>query len=315
MRFVSGIERPLIAVVGPTAVGKTSVSLALARRVGGEIVSADSRQIYRHLTIGTAKPTPAEMERVPHHLVDVIDPDVWMTLGEYQARAYGAIDGVLAAGRVPLLVGGTGQYVRAVVEGWGIPAVEPQPALRAELEQFAADRGEEALHERLRAVDAAAAESIDARNVRRVVRALEVYLVTGEPISTLQVRHPPPYRILQIGLTRPRPALYARADARIKGMIAAGLAEEVKGLLAMGYGWELPSMSSLGYAHIGAYLRSEMTLEEAITNLKRDTRRFIRSQYNWFRLSDPRIVWFDLDSVEPERVIAFAAGWLEEPEG
>jgi tRNA dimethylallyltransferase len=315
MRCVSGIERPLIAVVGPTAVGKTSVSLALAERVGGEIVSADSRQIYQHLTIGTAKPTPAEMERVPHYLVDVIDPDVWMTLGEYQARAYAAIDGVLAAGRVPLLVGGTGQYVRAVVEGWGIPAVEPQPALRAELEQFAADRGEEALHERLRAVDPAAAESIDARNVRRVVRALEVYLVTGEPISTLQARHPPPYRILQIGLTRPRPALYARADARIEEMIAAGLVEEVKRLVAMGYGWELPSMSSLGYAHIGAYLRSEMTLEEAITNLKRDTRRFIRSQYNWFRLSDPRIVWFDLDSVEPERVIEFAAGWLEEPEG
>jgi tRNA dimethylallyltransferase len=302
-------------VVGPTAVGKTALSLTLAKHVGGEIVSADSRQVYKHLTIGTAKPTREELRAVAHYLIDVIEPDVWMTLGEYQTKAYAAIDDVLAAGRVPLLVGGTGQYVRAVVEGWQIPAVAPQPELRADLEQFAENEGAEALHNRLKAVDPAAAESIDPRNVRRVVRALEVYLVTGEPISQLQEREPPPYRILQIGLTRPRPALYARADARIDRMIAAGFVEEVKGLLAMGYGWELPSMSSLGYAHIGAYLRAETTLEEAIVNLKRDTRRFIRSQYNWFRMSDPKIVWFDLESVETARVLATVSDWLDGSEG
>jgi tRNA dimethylallyltransferase len=310
MQCVSRTEPLLIAVVGPTAVGKTSLSLALATHVGGEIISADSRQIYRHLTIGTAKPTPDEMRQVPHHLIDIIDPDVWMTLGEYQARAYAAIENVLASGRVPLLVGGTGQYVRAVVEGWGIPAVAPQPDLRADLEKFAEERGPRALHERLKAVDPAAAEAIDQRNVRRVVRALEVYLVTGEPISALQERHPPPYRILQIGLTRPRPILYARADARIERMIEAGFVDEVKGLLAMGYDWALPSMSSLGYTHIGAYLRSEMTLEEAVANLKRDTRRLIRSQYNWFRLTDPKITWFDLESVETDQVLAYVSDWL-----
>jgi tRNA dimethylallyltransferase len=311
MRCVSGTEPPLIAVVGPTAVGKTALSLALAVHLGGEIVSADSRQIYRHLTIGTAKPTPDEMRQVPHHLVDIIDPDVWMTLGEYQAKAYAAIEDILASGRVPLLVGGTGQYVRAVVEGWDIPSVAPQPDLRADLEKFAEDRGPRALHDRLKAVDPAAAEAIDRRNVRRVVRALEVYLVTGEPISRLQERHPPPYRILQIGLTRPRSILYARADERIERMIAAGLVDEVKGLLAMGYSWALPSMSSLGYVHIGAYLRAEATLDEAVSNLKRDTRRFIRSQYNWFRLSDPNIVWFDLESTEADQVLAYASDWLK----
>jgi tRNA dimethylallyltransferase len=189
-------------------------------------------------------------------------------------------------------VGGTGLYIKAVVEGWSIPRVKPNEALRAELVREAEVKGEEALHARLRQVDPVAAEKIDPRNVRRVIRALEVYLETGKPISELQRRRPPPYRILQIGLTMDRAALYQRIDQRVDRMIERGLVEEVRGLMEQGYGRELPAMSGLGYRQIGCYLRGEISLEEAILLIKRDTRRFVRQQYNWFRLDDERIHWF-----------------------
>jgi tRNA dimethylallyltransferase len=260
-------------------VGKTALSVRLGEALGGEVVSADSRQVYRGMDIGTAKPTADEQAQTPHHLIDIRDPDEPLSLAEYQALAYQVIDDLLARGKLPMLVGGTGQYVRAVVQGWGIPAVPP----------------DEALHARLRALDPVAAERIDPRNVRRVVRALEVCLVAGRPISELQRRCPPPYRIVHVGLTRPRPALYRRADDRVEAMLAAGLIGEVRRLVEAGYGWHLPAMSGLGYRQIGAHLRGEVSLEEAIQRIKRQTRRFIRQQYNWFRPSDPRIYWFDLE--------------------
>jgi len=228
-------------------------------------------------------------------LIDIRDPDQPLSLAEYQALAYRAIDDLLARGKLPMLVGGSGQYVRAVVQGWGIPAVPPDDALRAELYAQAEMTGHEGLHARLRALDPVAAERIDPRNVRRVVRALEVCLVAGRPISELQRRCPPPYRIVQVGLTRPRLALYRRADDRVEAMIAAGLIDEVRRLVEAGYGWGLPAMSGLGYRQIGAYLRGEASLEEAVQQIKRGTRRFIRQQYNWFRPSDPHIHWFDLE--------------------
>ncbi|HEC21400.1 MAG TPA: tRNA (adenosine(37)-N6)-dimethylallyltransferase MiaA [Chloroflexi bacterium] len=301
---------PLVVIVGPTAVGKTAAALEIARATGGEIISADSRQVYRYMDIGTAKPTPEERQLVPHHLVDFLDPDEELTLAQFQRMAYAAIDRVRARGRLPLLVGGTGQYVRAVVEGWGIPHVPPQPELRADLESFADVYGPPALYAHLVRVDPQAAEAIDWRNVRRVVRALEVYLITGQPISQLQKRTPPPYRILQIGLTRPRPALYARVDERVDRMIENGLVEEVRRLLEMGYSWDLPALSSLGYAQIGEYLRGEVTLEEAIAAIKRETRRFIRQQYTWFRPDDPAIRWFDLEETPVSDVVAFVQRWL-----
>jgi tRNA dimethylallyltransferase len=285
---------PLVVIVGPTAVGKTRLSLRLAQEFGGEIVSADSRQVYRGMDIGTAKPTLEERHRVPHHLLDVVAPDEVFTLAQYQELAYQAIDDVLARGKLPLLVGGTGQYVRAVVEGWGIPRVPPNEKLRAELYRQAEVEGEAALHARLWEVDAAAAERIDPRNVRRVVRALEVYLETGQPISELQRKKPPPYRILQIGLTLERQELYRRIDERVDGMIEAGLVEEVRGLVEQGYSYDLPSMSGLGYQQIGLYLRDQVSLEEAIQLIKRHTRRFVRHQYNWFRLDGEAIRWFDV---------------------
>jgi tRNA dimethylallyltransferase len=285
---------PLIAIIGPTAVGKTRLSLRLAQEFDGEIISADSRQVYRGMDIGTAKPTPEERARVLHHLIDVVAPDETLTLAQYQELAYDAIVYVLDRGRVPFLVGGTGQYVRAVVEGWGIPRVPPNEELRAELYRQAEVEGEAALHAHLWEVDTTAAERIDPRNVRRVVRALEVYLETGQPISELQRKKPPPYRILQIGLTMERQEIYRRIDERVDRMIEAGLVEEVRGLVEQGYGYDLSSMSGLGYQQIGLYLRGEVSLEKAIQFIKSHTRRFVRHQYNWFRLDDENIRWFDV---------------------
>ena len=294
----------LLVVVGPTAVGKTELAVCLGETLGGEVVSADSRQVYRGMDIGTAKPTAEERAQVPHHLVDIRDPNESLSLAEYQALAYQAVDDVLARGKLPMLVGGTGQYIRAVVEGWGIPAVPPDEALRAELYAEAKSSGHEALHARLWVLDPVAAERIDARNVRRVVRALEVCLIAEQPISELQRKAPPPYRVLQVGLTRPRPSLYRRVDARVEAMVAAGLVDEVRCLVEAGYDWCLPAMSSLGYPEIGAYLRGETSLAEAVQRIKRETRRFIRHQANWFRLSDPRIHWFDGDATPPSKIEA-----------
>lgn len=293
------VSKPLVAILGPTAVGKTEISLQLAQEFSGEIVSADSRTLYRGMDIGTAKPTRAEQRRVPHHLIDVVNPDETFTLADYQQRAYATIDAIHARGNVPLLVGGTGLYVRAVLEGLSIPRVEPNPARRAELEREDAAK----LYARLQQLDPLAAARIDPRNKRRVIRALEVCESAGKPISELQTRAAPNYRTLRIGLTMPRTQLYDRINARVDAMIAHGLIDEVRGLMARGYSVALPSMSGLGYRQIVAYLNGTTSLDEAVRVLKRDTRRFVHHQYTWFRLDDPRIRWFDVstDALEPIR--------------
>ena len=273
--------------------GKTATAIRLCSGFGGEIISADSRQIYRGMDIGTAKPTPDEQAAAVHHLIDIIDPDQTLGLAEYQAFATAVIADVLARRRVPFLVGGTGQWVRAVIEGWGVPHVPPDAGLRAELEVEAASAGPQALHARLAAVDPQAAARIDYRNVRRVIRALEVYLKTGTPISDQQHRQPPPYRILQVGLTMPRTVLYARLDARVDRMLAGGLLDEVKSLVGRGYGLDQPAMSGLGYRQIGLHLAGKISLDEAVGLIKKETRRFVRQQYTWFRLDDSAICWFD----------------------
>jgi tRNA dimethylallyltransferase len=296
--------RPLVAIVGPTAVGKTALALRLANHLAVEVVSADSRQVYRFMDIGTAKPSARERQQVRHHLIDVVDPDEVFTLVQYQELAYSATDDVHVRDRLPLLVGGTGLYVAAVLEGLGIPRVPPDPELRGQLEAEADAQGCEVLHERLRELDPRAAERIDARNVRRVIRALEVCIRTGKPISSLQAKSPPPYRILRIGLTMPRKPLYVRIDERVDRMMSAGLLEEVQSLVERGYGLELPSMSGLGYRQIGMYLRGEVSLDEAIALIKRHTRRFARRQTNWFRSDDTRITWFDVSEPAHEAILA-----------
>ena len=251
---------PLVVIVGPTAAGKTSMSLALAQALNGEIVSADSRLFYRGMDIGTAKPTLAERQIVRHHLIDLCQPDQTLTLGEYQDMAFAAIDDIRRRGKLPLLVGGTGQYVMAVVEGWGIPRVPPQFRLRKALAKL----GQEELGRWLSALDPARAETLDFRNVRRVIRALEVTLTAGVPISELQVKHPPPYDIGIVGLSCEREWLYERIDSRVDQMIENGLLDEVRGLIERGYSPKLPAMSGLGYRQLAAHLKGEMSLEEAL---------------------------------------------------
>lgn len=300
------MDQPLIVLLGQTAVGKTALSLKLAQEFGGEVVSADSRLFYRGMDIGTAKPTPAEQSLVPHHLIDLCLPSETITLGDYQRRAYQTIDYLLANGRLPILVGGTGQYVRAVVEGWGIPEVPPQPRLRAALARLPGPE----LARWLAALDPEAAQKHDPRNLRRVIRALEVTLVAGRPISELQRKNPPPYRILQLGLRRPREQLYARIDARVDQMMANGLLAELERLRDSGYGRSLPSMSGLGYRQLWAYLDGEMGLEEAIERIKFETHRFARHQANWFREDDPAITWFEMEEGVETAVCDLVRHWL-----
>ncbi len=296
---------PLVVIVGPTAVGKTAVSIRLAEALGGEILSADSRQVYLGMDIGTAKVSSQERARVPHHLIDLVSPDETLTLAQFQEQAYATVDEILARGRLPFLVGGTGQYVRAVVQGWGIPRVPPQPPLREALRAL----GQDELARWLALLDPQAAERIDSRNLRRVIRALEVTLVSGQPISQLQRKRPPPYRILQIGLSLPRPVLYQRIDERVDRMMEAGLLEETR-LLAREYGWEVPAMSGLGYRQLGAFLRGETSLEEAVHEIKRQSRRFVRHQANWFKPDDPDIHWFDRDETSIDELLRFIRHWL-----
>jgi tRNA dimethylallyltransferase len=250
------------------------------------------------MDIGTAKARGEERARAVHHLVDVVNPNETLSLAQFQELAYAAIDSILARGRVPFLVGGTGQYVMAIIEGWQVPRVPADEELRRELYRQAELEGPDALHARLASLDAVAAGRIDPRNVRRVVRALEVCLATGRPISEQQTKSPPPYRVLIIGLSLPRPALYQRIDDRVERMIQAGLEDEVRQLVASGYGFDLPAMSGVGYGQFAPYLRGAADLESVARDIKRATRRFVRHQSNWFRQDDARIHWLEA-SAEP----------------
>lgn len=296
---------PLLLLVGPTAVGKTELSIRLAERLNGEIISADSRLFYRGMDIGTAKPTPAEQARAPHHLIDVADPDETWSLAMFQQAAQGIIADIHAHGKLPLLVGGTGQYVRAVTQGWTPPEVVPDSRLRAELEKMKDERGKEWLYEKLKSLDPEAAAVIDLRNVRRTIRALEVIFTTGRKFSEQRGQSESPYDLLTIGLKRPREELYARVDERIEAMFAAGLLDEVRALLARGYSPELPSMSGIGYRECCQVLGGQMSGEQAQVQMKRITRVFVRRQGNWFKESDPNIHWFEAGDADVlEKVMA-----------
>ena len=285
------MSEPLLAIVGPTATGKSHLALQLAVRFDGEVVNGDSRQVYRGLDIGTAKPHLEQRRQVPHHLFDIVDPDDGFSLAQYKRLALQAVDGVHRSGRLPILVGGTGQYLWALLEGWSIPEIPPRPDLRRRLEEKARTLSSQALHQELQAIDPAGAANINGKNVRRIVRALEIYYATGQPPSELQRKAPPPWSVLILGLTMERQALYDRVDRRVDEMVQSGWIEEVKCLLDDGYSEGLPSMSSLGYREIAQYLRGETTLQNAARSIKWNTHRFIRHQYTWFRPSDRRIQW------------------------
>lgn len=312
MQFTD-LPAPLVVIVGPTAVGKTEISSQLAERMGGEIVSADSRLFYRGMDIGTAKPTIAERRGVPHHLIDVADPDDVWSLARYQQAARETIAGIHTRRRLPFMVGGTGQYVRAVVEGWLPPPQSPDERLRTVLTRWGEECGAGTLHQRLTVIDPEAASRIDPQNLRRTVRALEVIFHTGHKFSSQRRRGTSPYNLLMIGITRPRSELYARIDARIETMLAAGFQNEVRALLDQGYSPSLPTLSAIGYGEMVAYLKGSLLLEDAVARMKRRTRVFVRRQANWFKETDPEIHWFDarqLNVVEViERRIRNGQGW------
>jgi len=304
--------KPLIAIVGPTAVGKSTLALALAQWLGGEIVSADSRQVYRYLDIGTAKPSAEDRARVAHHLIDVVDPDEDFTLAQYLQLARQAIADIQQRGRLPLLVGGSGLYINALLRGLKPPPVPPDMILRRQLEEQARREGGGALHRELAAVDPEAAARIDPRNIRRTIRALEVWRRAGLRFSEMGKSEPPPYSTLMIGLTMNRADLYRRIDERVDRMMTMGLVEEVKGLISRGYGLELPAMSSLGYRQIGEYLRGGVDLDTAVRRIKTQTHRLARQQYAWFRLDDERINWFDGSKSDPATIGEYIQARLEE---
>ena len=283
----------LIAIVGPTAVGKSALAIRLAQVFDAEIVSADSRQVYRYVDIGTAKPSPEERALVPHHLIDVVDPDEDFSLALYQEMAYRVVEDINRRGRLALLVGGSGLYVQAVIRGLRIPSAAPDPELRRSLEEKAAGEGYMALYKELEQVDADAARKIDPRNARRVIRALEVCYITGLPFSQLQ-RSEPRFQTFVIGLTTAREDLYRRIDDRVDSMIERGLVQEVQALLERGYSLDLPSLSGLGYKQIGHHLQGEIELDTVVQRIKYETHRFARHQYAWFRPRDERIHWFDV---------------------
>ncbi|MFC1864472.1 tRNA (adenosine(37)-N6)-dimethylallyltransferase MiaA [Chloroflexota bacterium] len=304
-------QKSLVAIVGPTAVGKSWLALCLAQTFKGEIVSADSRQVYRHMDIGTAKPSRQEMALVPHHLVDIINPDEDFSLAQYQHLAFRAIEDIQQRNKLALLVGGSGLYVQAVLEGWGIPQVPPDPGFRHSLEEKAARGGTDELYQELTRVDPVAADRIDQRNVRRVIRALEVYRYAEASPSRLQHKETPPLNALIIGLTVDRTELYRRIDLRVDEMIEQGLIEEVARLVDTGYDFNLPAMSGIGYKQIGMFLRGELAIETAVQQIKFETHRFVRQQYNWFRLEDKRIHWFDIqDSKVMSEIETLVAGFI-----
>jgi len=300
----------VIAVVGATATGKTALAIEVARRLacGSEAVNADSRQVYRYMDIGTAKPTAAEREALPHRLIDVVDPDEAFSLGRWLELAKAALDEVWEKGRVPIVVGGTGQYVWALLEGWRVPQVPPQETLRREMEA----RPPEELLAELRGIDPESQEYIQPNNVRRVIRALEVYHATGKPLSHWRTKDAPRFESLVIGLRTAREALYERIDARVDSMMAGGFPEEVRGLVDRGYGCDLPSMSGIGYRELCSHLGGEMSLDEAVARTKTGTHRLARHQNAWFKAGDERIRWIEANEGAAEEAGRAVESWLSE---
>ncbi|HPL57652.1 MAG TPA: tRNA (adenosine(37)-N6)-dimethylallyltransferase MiaA [Flexilinea sp.] len=286
---------PVTVIVGPTAVGKTAFAIELAKIANAEIVSADSRYFYRGMDIGTAKPTPEERQSIPHHLIDVADPDETWSLALFQQKAYDAIASIHERGKNVIVVGGTGQYIRALLQGWSPPTMEADLVMRAVLEDWANEIGPMEIHKKLAILDPIAAGKIDYRNVRRTIRALEVIFGSGQRFSEQRKVTESPYSFLILGLNRSRSSLYQRIDQRIDQMIRQGFIEEVAGLLEKGYSPALPSMSAIGYREISAYLNHEISLDEAIRLIKQRTRNFVRRQANWFKTNDPQIHWFNLE--------------------
>lgn len=293
--YLEQTNNRVVIIVGPTAVGKTRLSIRLAQSIDGEIVSADSRYIYRGMDIGSAKPTITERKGIPHHMIDIADPDETWSLAKYFDKSRQKIEEILARRHVPIIVGGTGQYIRALTEGWTVPAMEPNLELRTVLGEWAEEIGPQDLYHKLGVIDKEACAFIDPSNVRRTIRALEVIFTTGNKFSMLRSKNPPKNEFWIIGLTLPRTKLYDNVDHRIDEMFRMGLVEEVKQLLKQGYESTLPSMSAIGYREVAQFIDGKITLDEVKVLMRRNTRKFIRRQANWFKPEDPSIHWYSVE--------------------
>lgn len=291
-------KKPLIILTGPTAVGKTKASIGLAKAVDGEIISADSMQVYRHMDIGSAKIKPEEMEGIPHHLIDVLEPDDEFHVVKFQQLAKKAMREIWERGHIPIVTGGSGFYIQALLYDIDFDENEKEDACRKELEAYAREHGAEALHEKLALVDPASAEMIHPNNIKRVIRALEFYEQTGKRISEhneTQRQRESPYAFAYFVLTDDRAHLYERINRRVDQMIEEGLVNEVQALKDKGYTKQLVSMQGLGYKEILDYLDGNCTLEEAIYTIKRDTRHFAKRQLTWFK-RERDVIWINKQS-------------------
>lgn len=289
------MKQPLIILTGPTAVGKTNASIGLAKAIGGEIISADSMQVYKYMDIGSAKIRPEEMDGIPHYLVDELEPDEEFHVVRFQQMAKAAMKQIYKNGHIPILVGGTGFYIQAVLYDIDFQSSEGDPDYRKELEAFAKERGADKLHEKLREIDPKAAERIHANNIKRVIRAIEYYHLTGECISLhneLERAKESPYEFRYFVLNDERSHLYERIDMRVDRMLADGLLDEVKMLKEKGYTRNMVSMQGLGYKELLSYLEGEITLDEAIYIIKRDTRHFAKRQITWFK-REKDVIWIN----------------------
>ncbi len=308
-------KRPLVVVVGPTAVGKTDVAISLAKRLNGIIISADSMQIYRHMDIGSAKPTKEEMNGIPHFMIDEVDPYEDFSVACYQEKALEYISLVHKMSRMPILVGGTGLYVNSVVYPMDFTQAQGDWEYRKDLMRLAEREGKHKLHEILTEKDPVSAKRIHPNDQKRIIRALEVFHLTGRPMSEYSTSYREkevPFRLAMCGLTMDRKTLYDRINLRVDRMVAAGLINEVRSLVQMGYSPNLPSMQGLGYKEIIAHLNGQISLEEAIALIKRDTRRYAKRQFTWFK-RDKRIQWFDvLQYKDPSRLIEEIIAYIQE---
>ena len=308
------MKRPLIVIGGPTACGKTGFSIQLAKEIGGEIISADSMQVYRHMDIGTAKVTPEEADGVPHYLIDEFDPDEEYNVMLFQQKAKAYMEEIWDKGKVPILVGGTGFYINALLYDNDFTETENDASYREACYKLAQEQGPEVLYERLKEIDPAYAESIHANNVKRVTRALEYHYLTGQKFSehnAEQKEKDTPYDAAVIILTMDREKLYERIELRIDQMMEQGLLEEVKGLLGRGYAPDLVSMQGIGYKEFIPYFNGECTLEEAVTQLKTNTRRFAKRQLTWFRRQIDGL-WVDLSRATGEEAMEDVLDYLKQ---
>ena len=312
------MKKPLVVLTGPTAVGKTKLSIDLAKALGGEIISADSMQVYKHMDIGSAKITEKEMDGVPHHLIDVLSPFEEFHIVRFQELAKKAVEDIYSRGRIPVFVGGTGFYIQAVTKDIDFTEGEEDKEYREELSRLAAEKGNEFLHEMLRNIDPKSAEEIHANNVKRVIRALEFYKENGFPISQhneKQKQNETPYNLAYFVLNAPRELLYERIDRRVDEMMENGLMEEVQKLKDMGCRRDMTSMQGLGYKEILSFLEGEVPLEEAVRILKRDTRHFAKRQLTWFR-RESDVIWVDKDkfSFDEEKILEYMLSVCKERE-